>query len=120
MSPRFILAIGLLALVGCHRNQGYKIVSFSIDPSVANDPTLGHKITLERGNVHYVAHCWLSETESPNIGCPLLESEVGETVVLDYWKLGDKTLSDVLVYRPHGTSDNKDEEMIRVASANAN
>ena len=47
----------------------------------------------------------------------MLESKVGETVTLDYWKLGDKTFSDVLVYRPRGPNNSENEEMIRVASA---
>lgn len=116
---RFTLALAIFSLLGCHNNQGYKVVSFSDDPTV-RDPlmqTLGHKITLDHNGVRITAHCWLSERESADTGCPMLESKVGETVTLDYWKLGDKTFSDVLVYRPHGPNNSENEEMIRVASA---
>ena len=108
------------SLLGCHsNNQDYRVVSFSGDPTV-HDPlmqTLGHKIILNRNGVRLVAHCWLSEHESADTGCPMLERKVGETVTLDYWKLGDETFSDILVYRPHGPNNDNGEEMIRVASA---
>jgi hypothetical protein len=111
------LALGLL-LLGCHHSQDYRIVSFANDPTV-HDPvmqTLGQEFVLEHNGVRIVAHCWLSEHESVDTGCPELESRVGQAVVLDYWKLGDKTMSNVLVYKPDGQQQ---EEMLRVDSARA-
>jgi hypothetical protein len=86
-----LLFVILLAagMTGCHRENGYKIVSFSEDPSVSSgsDPILGHKFILLHNGGRIVAHCWVPEHANSGTSCLTLKSKVGETVQLETLKV---------------------------------
>src|ERR1700728_3010001 len=111
---RVAATIALLTLSGCRHDQGYKIVSFSEDSAVSSDPTLGDKFILVHNGNRIITHCWNSEGEIASTSCPMLKEKVGETLSLDYLKIGDRQF-DALVYHPNNSSDS---EMLKIASAN--